>query len=225
MNIPLYFNGETIDYEWQVMIWNENVKQPTTKTITHSGAGKNIFSDSSWYWMLSLTKGDHRTIYQSQRHYIYPWDTILLHVSLSFPCEHSRLTKSKTDTFPPPSFQLFPADPTVLPLFSWLSRKLPAARCQNHRAPPHRQWSPEPTNQTPEATPYTRSQSESLKTNACLNLQHISKATNKSTPGSYLNKGSISIGWRTAPFSAHSPVSVLSAYRMNYPPHFPCDKS
>jgi len=36
----------------------------------------------------------------------------------------SGLTRGKTDTSPPPGFQLFPADPTVLRLFSQLPRKL-----------------------------------------------------------------------------------------------------
>ena len=53
----------------------------------------------------------------------------------------------------------------------------------------------------------------------CLDPQHISKTTNKRAPGSYLNKGSIVRVWREAPFSTHSPVPVLSAYGLNYPPH------
>ena len=41
-----------------------------------------------------------------------------------FPREHPRLTKRKTNTFPPPGFQLPHADLTVLPLLSRLSQTL-----------------------------------------------------------------------------------------------------
>ena len=160
-------------------------------------------------------------------------------MNLSFPREHSRQTKRKTNAFPPPGFQLFPADLTASPPPSWLPRKLHDPKT---RAFMHSQCFPERVNQTPEAEPYTRSQTESPKTNPCLNPQHtsehnpmpdaaaicpdlqsISEATNKRAPGSYLNKGSIPRVWRAEPFSTFSSTngnsscaSALAYNKRNY---------
>ena len=45
-----------------------------------------------------LAHGDHRSILQPQRHHVHPRRTILLHVSLPFPREHSWADKRKTIT-------------------------------------------------------------------------------------------------------------------------------
>jgi len=112
-------------------------------------------------------------------------------VSLSFPCEHSRLTKRKTNTFPIPWLPALLRWPYSASAF--LSAFFPvfpkAARSQNYHAFLHSQCFPERINQT-------------LKAEAiCPNPQPISKATNKRAPGSYLNKASIVRVWRAALFS------------------------
>jgi len=71
-----------------------NAKELTPKR-SHTGAGKNssLSSQQPQSTPLSLsvhqlTKGDNRSIY-------HPRGTTLLHVSLSFPHEHTQLTKGK----------------------------------------------------------------------------------------------------------------------------------
>ena len=133
------------------------------------------------------------------------------------------LTKRKTNSFPLLSFQLFPTDLTVLPLFSRLSRKLHDPKTIAHSC--IRNAFPNVQTKRPRAEPYTRGQSEPPKTNPYLNPQHTSehkpmpdagvtgkcpdpqcifKGTNKRAPGHYLNKGSIVRVWRAAPFSTSS---------------------
>ena len=152
-------------------------------------------------------------------------------MSLSFPRKHSPLTKRKTNTFPAPGFQLFPADLTVLALFFRLSRELQDPKTIAHSC--IRNAFPNVQINRPKPKAYTRSQSESPKTNPYLNPQHISehkympdagaicpdpqrisKATNKRAPGSYLNKGSIVRVWRAAPFSTGEgmPSSAVECY-------------
>ena len=103
-------------------------------------------------------------------------------MSLSLPREHSRLTKRKTNTFPPPGFQLSLA----LQCFPFPPGFPKSCTIPNYRAFLYSQCFPERTTQTSEA--------EAI----CPNPQRISEAT----PGSYLNKESI-VSMASSTISTH----------------------
>jgi len=84
-----------------------HVSRPTTPRCSISNQLRAITG-------VYINRGD---IISIMRHYTTPCESLL-------PREHSRLTKRKINTLPPPGFQLFHAGLTVLPLFSRLSRGL-----------------------------------------------------------------------------------------------------
>ena len=110
----------------------------------------------------------------------------------------------ETNTLPSPGFWLFPADLTVLPLFSRLSRKLHDSKTMAHSRIP---------NASPNVQTNSRSRTAYLKPKRVPEAKPCPKPEpyawilsaypqpNKHTPGSSLNnKGSIKRVWRVAPF-------------------------